>query len=70
LFTADQFTLDAAQTALTCPGGQTTRKRRRNRLGHAWAYRFARSACAACPLLAQCMRHLPKSAGRTVGKND
>ena len=70
LFTAAQFTLDATQTVLTCPGGQTTQKRRRNWRDHAWAYRFARASCAACPLLAQCMRHLPGSAGRTVSKND
>jgi len=70
LFTADQFTLDATQTVLTCPAGQTTQKRRRSERDHGWAYRFARATCAACPLLAQCLQQLPQSAGRTVNKND
>jgi transposase len=69
-FSPEQFTLDAAQTTLTCPAGQTTQKRRRNWMDHAWDYRFARAACAACPLLAQCMASLPQQTGRTVTKND
>jgi hypothetical protein len=70
LFTAEQFTLDATATTLTCPGGQTTTTRRRNWRDHGWAYRFARSTCAACPLLAQCVKQLPQRTGRTVSKND
>jgi hypothetical protein len=37
---------------------------------HGWGYRFARSVCAACPLLTQCVKQLPKQTGRTVIKND
>jgi transposase len=70
LFTAERFTLDAGQTTLTCPAGQTTQTRRRCWTQHGWAYRFDRATCAACPLLTQCVRHLPQSCGRTVIKND
>lgn len=70
LFSAEQFTLDATGTTLTCPGGQTTTTRRRVWHDHGWGYRFARSVCAACPLLAQCVKQLPKQTGRTVIKND
>ncbi len=70
LFPAEQFTLDATQTTLTCPAGQTTTRRRRSWTDHGWAYRFARPTCAACPLLAQCVRQLPQQTGRTVIKND
>jgi transposase len=70
LFTAEAFTLDASQTTLTCPGGQTTTKRRRSSTDHGWAYRFPRATCAACPLQAQCVEKLPQHLGRTVIKND
>jgi transposase len=69
-FAPEQFTLDAAKTTLTCPGGATTQKRRRSWGNHGWDYRFARATCAACPLLAHCMPSLPQKTGRTVIKND
>jgi transposase len=70
VFTAEQFTLDAAGTTLTCPAGQMTSKRRRVWHDHGWGYRFHRATCAACPLLAQCVKQLPQQTGRTVIKND
>jgi transposase len=70
LFVAEQFTLDATQTRLTCPGGQTTERRRRCWTGRGWSYCFPRATCEACPLLKQCMRQLPQHIGRTVIKND
>jgi len=71
LFTAEQFTLDATKTILTCPGGQTTTKRRRGWKDHGWSFTFRRPTCVACPLQAQCMEALPKGCvGRTVNKSD
>ena len=69
-FTAEQFTLDATQTTLTCPAGHTTHKRRRNWKDHAWTYRFKKATCAACPLRAQCLASLPQRNSRTVTIND
>ena len=69
-FSPEQFTLDAAATTVTCPAGQTTRRRRRKWSQHSWEYRFDRQTCAGCPLLAQCMAKLPQRTGRTVDKND
>jgi IS5 family transposase len=69
-FTAEQFTLNEAGDALTCPGGQTTRQRQRSRLDTGWMYRFGRAACAACPLQKQCLKALPQHKGRTVTIND
>jgi transposase len=69
-FTVKQFTLDAAQKTLTCPAGQSTTKRRRNWLDHAWTYRFTRGTCAACPLRTQCLASPAQTNGRTVTIND
>src|SRR5207247_8925872 len=41
-FTPEQFTVDTSGTT-TCPAGQTTSRRRRNWVNHAWDYRFARA---------------------------
>lgn len=69
LFTAAQFTLDAAGETLTCPGGQQTDKRRRSYRDTGWQFTFGRAACAACPLQAQCLPRLPQTTGRVVTKN-
>src|SRR5262249_48665218 len=68
-FTAERFTLDASGETLTCPAGQTTAKRRRSYRDTGWQFRFARPACAACPLQAQCVAGLPQTTGRVVIKN-
>lgn len=69
-FVPDDFALDEAGQTLTCPAGKTTTSRTRNRLDTGWEYRFCRSDCAACPLLANCMRQLPKTQGRAVNKGE
>jgi len=69
-FTPDHFTLNEADDELTCPAGQTTRQRKRNREDTGWLFRFARPLCAACPLQQQCMEKLPQHKGRTVTSND
>jgi transposase len=69
-FTVDQFTPDATGQTMTCPAGQTSQHRVRNRHDTGWSYRFARGVCAACPLLNQCMAELPRTRGRQMSTND
>jgi transposase len=69
-FTVDQFTVDPTGKKMTCPAGQTSQKRARNRHDTGWMFRFARKVCAACPLLNQCMAKLPQTIGRQVSTND
>lgn len=69
-FTVDQFTPDATGQTMTCPAGQTSQRRVRNRHDTGWTYRFARGVCATCPLLGQCMAELPRTRGRQVSTND
>jgi transposase len=69
-FTVDQFTLSPSQETMTCPAGQTSQQRVRNRHNSGWMYRFARKGCAACPLLGRCMKELPRTKGRQVSTND
>ncbi len=72
-FTPADFTktTDATQGAVTCPAGEKSRYRQRDQRGTAWIYRFAKTTCEACPLLARCMAGVPKGPfGRTVHKND
>jgi transposase len=69
-FTPDDFQLDEAGRTLTCPAGQQTTTRKRNRHDTAWAYVFPQSACAACAQREKCLGKLPKGHGRSVNKND
>jgi transposase len=69
-FTVDQFTLDPTGQTMTCPAGQTSQHRVRNRHDTGWTFRFGRKLCAACPLLGQCMAELPRTIGRQVSTND
>jgi transposase len=69
-FTPDQFTLNDDGDVLTCPAGQTTRRRERNRHGTGWLFRFPHHVCAACPLLKQCLKELPPKKGRTATGNE
>jgi transposase len=69
LFTAEQFTLDASGQTLTCPAGQTTDKQRSSYHDTGRQFRFQRAACAACPLMGQCLARLPQTTGRVVIKN-
>ncbi len=68
-FSPEQFTLDEAGEVLTCPAGQQTRQRSPNAHGTGWGFQFRRSQCRDCPLLGQCMPHVPAKHGRTVVKN-
>lgn len=69
-FSPDDFHLDRAGHALSCPGGQQTTHRSRTKPDTGWKYYFKQNLCAACPLQAQCLARLPKTTGRTVIKND
>jgi len=69
-FTAADFTHDADQGALTCPGAVTTTRRTRNRVDTGWKYVFPQNRCATCPLQDRCLERLPKATGRMVVIND
>jgi transposase len=69
-FPPERFSLNVLGDAVTCPGGQETRHRKRSCKGTGWQYRFARKTCAACPLQPQCVPKLEGARGRTVVKND
>ncbi len=69
-FPPDRFVLDAAQGELTCPAGQSTRKRDRNTNGTGWKYRFSAGQCKDCPLRRQCLAKPETTRARTVIKNN
>ena len=69
-FTAADFQHDAEQGSLTCPGGQTTTRRMRNRKNTGWKYSFKREQCASCALQSECLERLPQATGRMVVIND
>jgi len=69
-FDVDQFTPSATGETMTCPAGQTSQRRVRNRHDTGWMFRWARKVCAACPLLGQCMEKLRQAKGRQVSTND
>jgi hypothetical protein len=68
-FTAEQFPLGAAGETLTGPAGPTTDRRRPSYPDTGGPFRFARAACAACPLQARCLPRRPQTTGRAVIKN-
>lgn len=69
-FPPEAFQLDTANGELTCPAGQTTRRRERNARDTGWKYRFRTQQCAGCPLRAQCLARPETTSARTVIKND
>jgi hypothetical protein len=70
-FTPDDFIEDTKRGCLTCPAGQTSSYRYRNRENRGWIYKFRYSTCEKCPLLSRCMKNLPKDRmGKNVRKND
>ena len=69
LFQPDAFTLNDARDEVRCPGGATTRTRKRTRRGHGWQCSFRASQCRTCPLRAQCLKP-DTQRGRSVTKND
>lgn len=69
LFQSDDFKLNEAGDELSCPGGETTRTRYRDKLDHGWVYHFKAGQCRHCPLRGQCLS--PKNnRPRKVSKND
>lgn len=69
VFTPGDFVEDSEEGCVTCPAGNKSRSRRRNRKDTSWVYQFTRSTCQGCPLLESCMGHLPEHNGRSVHKN-
>jgi len=69
-FPPEAFTLNAAGDELTCPAGQTTRQRQRNRTDTGWKYQFGASQCASCPLRERCLQKPETTKSRYVIKND
>jgi transposase len=72
-FGPERFTLktiDAHHGEVTCPNGQTTGQRTRNRHGTGNRYTFKASQCAGCPLRAECLNNPDSKGGRIVVKND
>ncbi len=55
---------------LTCPQGQSTRRRQRNRHDTAHKYFFSAGQCRGCPLRDQCLQNPDSPKGRSVMKND
>jgi transposase len=72
VFGAERFSLTVLDEGptLTCPAGQTTRQRERNRHDTGWKYTFGKRQCAGCPLREQCLTNPQSVKGRTVTKND
>lgn len=70
VFAPEQFVLDPAGAALTCPAGQTTHARQRNTNDTGWKYHFSGRQCRDCPLRAQCLQNPASRHGRGVIKND
>src|SRR5579885_610576 len=67
-YTADAFVLDAERGTLRCPGGHTTRRRRRTAPDTGWTFTFSPVTCHYCPLRDHCVPRRP--GGRIVIKND
>jgi transposase len=70
VFGPEQFVEDAQRRIVTCPAGQTSRYRQREKKDHAMLYRFDVHTCRRCPLQPQCMKERPRTFGRGVRKND
>lgn len=71
LFPSSSFTLTADREHVTCPVGELSSYRQRNSRDRGTIFRFKRSQCDACPLVAQCMPKPGTGAfGRSVTKSD
>ena len=70
-FPASSFELSEDGSHVTCPAGETSSYRQASK-SRGTIFRFKRSQCVGCPLLAQCKSELnPQSPfGRSVTKND
>ena len=69
LFQPAAFLLNEARDEVRCPGGATTRTRKRAERGHGWRFAFSIPQCRACLVRAQCVKP-DAQRGRTVIKSD
>jgi IS5 family transposase len=69
VFGPERFTLSADGQTLTCPAGQTTQNRQRNRKDTGMIFRFSKKRCAGCPLRTECLEKA-EARFRSVCKND
>ncbi len=69
LFQPAAFLLNDARDEVRCPGGATTRTRKRAERGHGWRFAFSIPQCRACSVRAQCVKP-DAQRGRTVIKSD
>jgi hypothetical protein len=69
VFGPEHFTLSAGGRTLTCPAGQTTQNRQRNRLDTGMIFRFSKKQCTGCPLRTECLERA-ETRFRSVCKND
>ena len=69
LFQPAAFLLNAAGDEVRCPGGATTRTRKRAERGPGWRFAFSIPQCRACSVRAQCVKP-DAQRGRTVIKSD
>jgi len=69
LFQPAAFLLNDAKDEVRCPGGATTRNRKRAERGYGWRLAFSFCQCRVCPVRAQCVKPNTQR-GRTVIKSD
>ncbi len=72
-FSAERFTLTVlpdGATELTCPNGQTTRKKRRTAKDTGTEYTFKNRQCDHCPLREQCLENPQGRHPRRIAIND
>jgi len=62
--------IDEQTAELTCPNGQATRRRRRNRQQTSYRYEFGKEQCSGCPLRGECLQNPTSRRGRVVDIND
>jgi transposase len=70
-FPPERFSLTVidGKPTLTCPAGQSTRERKRNRHDTGYMYRFHKTQCGDCTLREQCLAN-PQAITRQVTIND
>jgi hypothetical protein len=70
-FTPEDFTEDPEHRNVTCPAGETSHYRQRDKGRHGWMFRFKRRTCEGCSRFSDCIDHpLRGTFGRTVRKTD